>query len=61
MAHRINWSSTSSKTSYNLKWKYGPKGVEYKNLAQSIYNTDKQKVVNTNLNSTLIIMSSILK
>lgn len=44
MAHRINWTQTSSKTNYNFKWKYGPKGVEYKKLAESSYALDKQKV-----------------
>jgi len=56
MEHRINWTPlfinnynpqmTKQMTNYNFKWKYGPKNVEYKKLAKSNDNLDKQKCVN---------------
>jgi len=54
MEHRINWTPlfinnynpqmTKQMTNYNFKCKYGPKNVEYKKLAKSNDNLDKQKV-----------------
>ncbi len=44
MSHRVNWTQTTSNIYYNFKWKYGPKGVEYKKLAKSVNSLDKQKV-----------------
>ena len=61
MSHRINWTQTSSNIYYNFKWKYGPKGVEYKKLAKSVNSLDKQKVKQHLILSMSIITSFIQK